>query len=543
MYKKKFNQALVIAATLSLSITSLTTFSAEIPASVKLAPVQELVRGNGTEVESLDPQKVSGVPESHIIRDLLEGIVIQDDYGNLLPGVAKNWQTEDNKVWIIHLKENAKWSNGDPVTADDFVYTWRRLGDPKTGSPYASYLAMTTMKNAEAIIAGKKEVDSLGVEAIDKHTLKVTLESPLSYFISMLAHTSMKPVHQHTVETYGDKWTSVEHYVSNGAYAMKKWVVNERIVLERNNYYWDNANTVLDKVTFLPIEDQVAEMNRYLAGEIHITNEVPSEHINRLKKEYSQDFVTTPALCTYYYEFNTKRKPFDNADIRKALAYSIDRHVVTKFVIGKGDTPAYNFTHVSTNGFELDKPNYAKISQQERLKEAKRLIAKAGYGKDNPLSFTLLYNTSENHKKIAVALASMWKKSLGVTVELENQEWKSYLDSKRQGNFDVSRAGWCGDYNESSTFLGIMRSGHSQNYANYSNVAFDKTLDDALNAKTDKARTENYKISEKYLAEDMPIMPIYHYVNAQLVSPKVGGYPLHNPEDQIYSKDMYIIAN
>lgn len=540
MFKSKLNQALLAA--LGLSLTSIPSLAAQVPADVKLAKVQELVRGNGTEVESLDPQKVSGVPEAHIIRDLMEGIVNQDDKGNLVPGVATSWETEDNKTWIIHLREDAKWSNGETLTAADFVYTWRRLGDPKTGSPYASYLEMTTIKNATDIINGNKAPATLGVEALDKHTLKVTLDKPLSYFIAMLAHTSMKPVHQATVEKYGDKWTSVNTHVGNGAFKLAKWVVNERIVLERNEHYWDNQNTVLDKVTFLPIEDQVAEMNRYLAGEIHITNEVPTEHIKRLKKDHGADYQVTPALCTYYYEFNTNKEPFNQVEVRKALSYAIDRNVLTKFVIGKGDKPAYNFTHVATTGFEVEAPQYAQMSQKERVKEAKKLMEQAGFGKDNPLNFTLLYNTSENHKKIAVALASMWKQTLGVTVELENQEWKSYLDSKRQGNFEVSRAGWCGDYNEASTFLGILRTGHSQNYPNYSSESFDINLDKALSAKTDQERTEIYKESEKLLAKDMPIIPMYHYVHARLVNPKVGGFPLENPEEQFYSKNMYIIA-
>ena len=542
MYKSKLNQALLMAAGLSLSAISLSSLAVTVPNGVKLDQVQELVRGNGTEVESLDPQKVSGVPEANIIRDLLEGLINQDDEGNLVPGVATSWTTEDNKVWIFNLRKDAKWSNGDPVTADDFVYTWRRLGDPNTGSPYASYLSMTAMKNATNIIEGKKPIESLGVEALDKNTLQVTLDNPLSYFASMLVHTSMKPVHKATVEKYGDKWTSVDTYVGNGAYKLEKWVVNERIVLNRNPNYWDNANTVINMVTYLPIENQVAEMNRYLAGEVDITNEVPSEHIKRLKKDYSDDLKITPYLCTYYYEFNMLKKPFDNLDVRKALSYAIDREVLTKLVIGKGDTSAYNFTHLATNGLEIDTPEFAKMTQKERVAEAKKLMAKAGFDKNNPLEFSVLYNTSENHKKIAVALASMWKQSLGVKVILENQEWKSYLDTKRQGNFEVSRAGWCGDYNEASTFLGIMRKDHSQNYSKYASDAFDKSLDNALNAKTNAERAGFYKTAEKLLAQDMPIIPMYHYVNARLVNPQIGGYPMKNPEHNIYSKDMYIIA-
>ncbi|KJF91659.1 ABC transporter substrate-binding protein [Photobacterium leiognathi] len=542
MYKNKITQALMMSLGFAVAATSFSSFAAQVPADTKLADKQELVRGNGTEPESLDPQKVSGVPESNVIRDLLEGLVNQDSKGNLVPGAAKSWETEDYKTWTFHIRDDAKWSNGDPVTAEDFVYTWRRLADPKTASPYASYIQMTTMANAEDIIAGKKAPETLGVEAVDSKTLKVTLDKPVSYFASMLVHTSMKPVNQKVVEKFGDEWTKVGNYVSNGAYKLDTWVVNERIVLARNENYWDNKNTVINQVTFLPIENQVAAMNRFLAGELDMTYEMPNEHFKRLQKEYPQDVKVTPYLCSYYYEFNMTRKPFDDANVRKALSYAIDRDVLAKFIVGKGETPAYNFTPLATNGLDVEMPEYSKLDQKQRLAKAKELLKAAGYDQNNPLKFNLLYNTSENHKKIAVAISSMWKKGLGVTAVLENQEWKSYLDAKRQGNFDISRAGWCGDYNEASTFLAIMRSDHSQNYPKYSSAAYDKAIDDAVLAKTDAERAADYKDAEAKLAEDMPIMPIYHYVNARLVNPQLGGYPMENPEDNIYSKDMYFIA-
>ncbi|GHA37956.1 ABC transporter substrate-binding protein [Photobacterium aphoticum] len=541
MYKNKVSQAVLLG--MAMAATAFPSFAANVPDGVKLAEKQELVRGNGTEVESLDPQKVSGVPESNVIRDLLEGLVNQDGDGNLIGGVAKSWESEDNKTWIFHLREDAKWSNGDPVLASDFVYTWRRLADPKTGSPYASYLEMTTMKNAGDIILGKQSPEKLGVVAVDDHTLKVELEKPLPYFVAMTVHTSMKPVNQKVVEKYGDKWTSPDTYVGNGAFQLDKWVVNERIVLKPNTHYWDNEKTVLTQVSFLPIENQVAAMNRFLAGEIDMTYEMPNEHFKRLVKQHAESVKVTPYLCSYYYEFNTAKAPFNDERVRQALSYAIDRDVIAKFIVGKGETPAYNFTPLATNGLDVEMPDYAKLSQKERVAKAQALLEAAGYGKDKPLQFDLLYNTSENHKKIAVAIASMWKKSLGVTATLENQEWKSYLDSKRQGNFDVSRAGWCGDYNEASTFLGIMRDGHSQNYPKYANKQFDGQLDKALLAHTPAERAQAYKASEALLAKDMPIMPIYHYVNARLVNPKLGGYPVNNPEDNIFSKDLYIIAD
>ncbi len=319
MYKNKITQALMMSLGFAVSATSFSSFAAQVPADTKLADKQELVRGNGTEPESLDPQKVSGVPESNVIRDLLEGLVNQDSKGNLVPGAAKSWETEDYKTWTFHIRDDATWSNGDPVTAEDFVYTWRRLADPKTASPYASYDQMTGMANAEDIIAGKKAPETFCVEAVDNKTLKVTLDKPVSYFASMLVHTSMKPVNQKVVEKFGDEWTKVGNYVSNGAFKLDTWVVNERIVLARNENYWDNKNTVINQVTFLLIENQVAAMNRFLKGELDMTYEMPNEHFKRLQKEYPTDVKVTPYLCSYYYEFNMTRKPFDDANVRKAL--------------------------------------------------------------------------------------------------------------------------------------------------------------------------------------------------------------------------------
>ncbi|MGY3570168.1 oligopeptide ABC transporter substrate-binding protein OppA [Vibrio sp. SCSIO 43135] len=544
MYKNKITQALLLGAGLAVAATSTTTLAAEVPAGTQLAKVQELVRGNGTEVASLDPHKVEGVPESHVLRDLMEGLVIQDGPGNTIPGAAESWTTEDNQTFTFKIRKDAKWSNGDPVTAYDFEYSFKRAADPATASPYAWYIEYTKMKNAKDIIAGKKDVSELGVKAVDDHTLVLETEVPLPYFVKMMAHTTMYPVHKATVEKFGSNWTKPGNFVGNGAYVLSDWVVNEKIVLERNENYWDNKDTVIDKVTFLPIENQNAEMNRFLSGEIHLTYEVPNEQFRRLTKDYADNVVVSPNLCTYYYGFNTQRPPFDDVRVRKALSYSIDRDIITKAILGQGQKPAYALTHSGITGFAPETPEYAALSQKERIAKAKELLEEAGFGQGKPLDFTLLYNTSENHKKIAVAVQSMWKKSLGgfVNVKLENQEWKTYLDSSKQGNFDVRRAGWCADYNEASTFLAIAMTENGSNDQKYSSDVFDKAMNDAVKvAKSEDERNKYYAIAEAQLAQDMPIAPIYQYVQPRLVSTELGGYPDQNPQDNIYSKDMYII--
>ncbi|MFA0039063.1 ABC transporter substrate-binding protein [Vibrio chagasii] len=542
MYKNKITQALLLGAGLAVAASSTLSIAAEVPAGTELAKVQELVRGNGTEVATIDPHKSQGVPESHVIRDLLEGLVNQDGDGNTIPGVAESWETTDNKTFTFHLRKDAKWSNGDPVTAQDFVYSWQRAVDPATASPYAWYMEYTKMANAKDIVAGKKDKSELGVKAVDANTLVVELETAVPYFVMMMGHTTMKPVHQATVEKYGDQWTKPEHFVGNGAFSVDKWIVNERLVLKRNEQYWDNDKTVLNKVTFLPIENQVAEMNRFLAGEIDFTNELPTEHFKRLKKEHAEDVSVGGNLCSYYYSFNTKKKPFDDVRVRKAISYAIDRNIVTDAILAQGQKPAYFLTPEITAGFDPELPTYGKMSQKERNAEAARLLEEAGYGKDNPLNFKLLYNTSENHKKIAVALGSMWKKTLGLSVTLENQEWKTYLSSKDSGDFEVARAGWCGDYNEASSFLTLMKSNNTTGGVHYDSAAYDQIIDKALNSTSEEERKALYNEAEELLAKDMPIAPIYQYVKSRLVNPHVGGFPVNNAEDKIFSKDLYIKA-
>ncbi|HAS6305862.1 TPA: oligopeptide ABC transporter substrate-binding protein OppA [Vibrio vulnificus] len=543
MYKNKITQALLLGAGLTLATTSLSAFAANVPAGTKLAAKQELVRGNGTEVASLDPHKTEGVPESNVIRDLLEGLVNQDANGNVIPGVAESWETTDNQTFTFHLRKDAKWSNGDPVTAQDFVYSWQRAVDPATASPYSWYMEYTKMKNAKEIIAGAKDKSTLGAKALDDKTLVVELEAPVPYFVMMMGHTTTKPIHKATVEKFGDQWTKAENYVGNGAFVLDKWVVNERLELKRNAQYWDDKNTVLTKMTYLPIENQVAEMNRFLSGEIHITNELPLEHFKRLKKEHSESVQVKGDLCTYYYGFNNAKAPFDDVRVRKALSYAIDRDVISNAILGQGQKPAYFLTPEITAGFSPEMPAYGKMTQKERIAEAKKLLEEAGYSKANPLKFTLLYNTSENHKKIATAIQSMWKTGLGVDIALENQEWKTYLDTRRQGNFDVTRAGWCGDYNEASSFLTLMKSNNSSNDPKYQSEEYDAVMAKAIASTSEEERQKLYAEAEKLLARDMPIAPIYQYVKSRLVSPAVGGYPYNNAEDKIYAKDLYIKAN
>lgn len=537
-------KSLVAAGILTALIAGNVATAAVVPAGVQLAEKQTLVRNNGSEVQSLDPHKIEGVPESNINRDLFEGLLISDVDGKPSLGVAEKWENKDFKVWTFHLRKDAKWSDGTPVTAQDFVYSWQRLANPNTASPYASYLQYGHIVNIDDIIAGKKPITDLGVKALDDHTFEVTLSEPVPYFYKLLVHSSVSPVPKAAVEKYGEKWTQPANIVTNGAYKLKDWVVNERIVLERNTNYWDNAKTVINQVTYLPISSEVTDVNRYRSGEIDMTyNNMPIELFQKLKKEIPNEVHVDPYLCTYYYEINNQKAPFNDVRVRTALKLALDRDIIVNKVKNQGDLPAYSFTPPYTDGAKLVEPEWFKWSQEKRNEEAKKLLAEAGYTAEKPLTFDLLYNTSDLHKKLAIAAASIWKKNLGANVKLENQEWKTFLDTRHQGNYDVSRAGWCADYNEPTSFLNMVLSDSSNNTVHYKSPAFDKLIADTLKVTDEAQRSELYSKAEQQLDKDSAIVPVYYYVNARLVKPWVGGYSGKDPMDNIHVKDLYIIKH
>ncbi|MDU5548597.1 oligopeptide ABC transporter substrate-binding protein OppA [Citrobacter freundii] len=537
-------KSLVAAGILTALVAGNVATAAVVPAGVQLAEKQTLVRNNGSEVQSLDPHKIEGVPESNINRDLFEGLLISDVDGKPSPGVAEKWENKDFKVWTFHLRKDAKWSDGTPVTAQDFVYSWQRLANPNTASPYASYLQYGHIVNIDDIIAGKKPITDLGVKALDDHTFEVTLSEPVPYFYKLLVHSSVSPVPRAAVEKFGEKWTQPANIITNGAYKLKDWVVNERIVLERNTNYWDNAKTVINQVTYLPISSEVTDVNRYRSGEIDMTyNNMPIELFQKLKKEIPNEVHVDPYLCTYYYEINNQKAPFNDVRVRTALKLALDRDIIVNKVKNQGDLPAYSFTPPYTDGAKLVEPEWFTWSQEKRNEEAKKLLAEAGYTAEKPLTFDLLYNTSDLHKKLAIAAASIWKKNLGANVKLENQEWKTFLDTRHQGNYDVSRAGWCADYNEPTSFLNMVLSDSSNNTVHYKSPAFDKLIADTLKVTDEAQRSELYSKAEQQLDKDSAIVPVYYYVNARLVKPWVGGYSGKDPMDNIHVKDLYIIKH
>ncbi|WP_442865612.1 ABC transporter substrate-binding protein [Buttiauxella sp. WJP83] len=514
-------------------------WAANVPAGTELADTQELVRNNGSEPATLDPNKAESTVESAIISDFFEGLVAVRNDGSIEPRLAEKWEEKGNTVWTFHLRPGVKWSNGAPVTALDVVWSWQRLVDPKTVSPYGTYLGNMHVENAIEIADGKKAPDTLGIKALDDSTLQITLTQPTAEFLSMLGHTSLVPVARAVVEKFGDKWTQPGNFVSSGPYTLSQWVVNEKVVGVRNKQYWDDSHTVINKVTYLPIASETADINRYKAGEIDIVLTVPQTLFAALKKSIPDQVHVTPKLATYYYEFNTSKPPFNDARVRRALNMGLDKDIIAEKVLGQGQLPAWVISQRKIGGVELKSPDYASWSQEKRIAEAKKLLEEAGYNAAHPLSFNLLYNTSESHQRIAIAASSMWKKNLGVEAKLQNQEWKTMLDTMHNGNFEAVRYAWVADYDDASTFLNNFRTGDSGNTTKYSNADFDQALKNASKAKTVAERGKFYQQAEDKLAEDVPAIPVYHYVSAQLVKPYVGGYAPNNLAFY-YTKDMYI---
>ena len=495
------------------------------------------------EFSSLDPQVVEDVTGSELMRDLFEGLLSQDAEGNLVPGVATEWSAnEDNTEWTFTLRDNATWSNGDPVTASDFVYAWQRAVSPELASPYQWYMELMSIDNASAIIAGEMEPSELGVEAVDDTTLKVTLSAPLPYFPQMVTHSTTFPAPQSVIEEFGDQWTNVDNIVSNGAYVLTEHVPNERSVRVRNENYWDNENTIIEEVVALVINDENQALTRWQAGELDRT-EVPAGQFPRLKEEYPEQAISFPRLCNYYYTFNLSDsgpEAFKDPNVRKALSLAVDRDIITENIKAGGEPPAYTFTPAATAGFEVPEVEMAAMTQAERDERAVELMTEAGYGPDNPLSFDLIYNTDEAHQKIAVAMSQMWKQKLGVDVSINNMEWKTFLETRGQQDFDLARGAWCGDYNEASTFLDLLTTPSGYNDGKYSNEELDGLMTEAKTAEDPQAL---YTEVEQIIAEETPVIPIYHYAGVYMMDDQiVGSWPVENVEQNWYSKNLYKVA-
>lgn len=481
--------------------------------------------GNGTEPESLDPHLTTGVPEFNIISALLEGL-IREDMETLepRPGVAERWEiSEDGLVYTFHFRENAHWSNGDPVTAGDFVFSFRRMLSPVLGAEYAYMLHV--IRNAVAYHAGRLEDPAeLGVRAVDDRTLVITLEKPAPHFLRMLNHHSFYPVHPPTVERHGGKtnrnnrWARPENYVSNGPFTLAEWAINQHIRVDKSPTYWNAEQVRLNSIFFYPIEDQQTEERMFRTGLLHKTDGVPLARVERYRRENNPAFVSHPYLATYYFLINTQRPPFDDVRVRQALSISLNRSLITERVLRAGEQPALWFTPPGTGGFTPSR------RLEEDIPRARALLAEAGFpnGEGFP-RFQLLYNTRESHRLIAQVVQQMWRENLNIEVELVNQEWQVYMVSRREMRFDIARAGWAGDYADPHNFLDLHLSTSGNNHTGWSSEAYDALIHRAAGLQDTAARFALYDEAESILLDEMPLIPLYWYTRTYLLHPSVRG--------------------
>lgn len=439
--------------------------------TVNLFALPTLKIGNGGEPNTLDPQKAIGVPEFHIIDSLFEGLVEKNPKSlHPIPAVAESWfVSPDGKVYTFHLRKNARWTNGVPVTAQDFIFAWTRLITPDVGSHYAQFGFL--LKNGKKFYDHQVPGSQLGLVATDPHTFIVTLEQPVSYFLSLLSHSSFRPVPEGVVKKWGDQWTKPENIVTNGPFKLERWHLHDAVQLIKNPSYWDAENVALSSVQFFPLEKMETEENLFRAKQLHLTNSVPPEKIPSWEKEGKGILQKHTFLGSYFYNLNVRNKVLKDVRVRKALALAMDRTEITQHVLKGEQAPAVSFTPVGTANYN---PPVVLPTRSQKLNEAKRLLAQAGYpnGKGFP-KLELLYNTNEGHKKIAEALQYMWKKNLNVTVTLHNEEWKTYLDSKKLAKYQICRESWIGDYNDPTTFLDFFRSNSHLNTTGWSHPDYD----------------------------------------------------------------------
>jgi len=484
-------------------------------------------RGNSADPESLDPHKTSTVYEANILRDLFMGLMVQNAKAEVEPGAAESYTvSEDGKTYTFKLRQGATWSDGSPVTANDFVFSWRRVTDPATASEYAYMLSPVV--NADDITGGKKKPEELGVKAVDDMTFEVSLNAPTPYFLEMLTHQTTFPVSKANVEKFGADFIKPGNLVSNGAYVLAEFVPNDHVKAVKNAKFYDAANVQIDVVNYVPTEDRSAAMKRFEAGELDSNDDIPTEQLSDLRAKFGDQVHLGPYLGSYYYAFKIDKAPWDNVKLRHAISMAIDRDYLAEKVWQNTMIPAYSFVPPGIGGYEPRPTDYSEKSQIDREDEAKKVLAELGYGPDKPLKMEIRYNTSENHKNTAVAIQEQLK-PLGVEITLLNTDTKTHYGHLEQhGDFDIARAGWIADYKDPSNFLDLCKTGAGNNYSGYTSKEFDDLLAQAAAAgnPTDPApRIKLLSDAEAVgVSRDLCVVPLLFYGFHTVVSSKIKGW-------------------
>jgi oligopeptide transport system substrate-binding protein len=500
---------------------------------------QILHRGLNPEPSDLDPHLATQTSYYTVLSALLEGLVSEDPVDlHPVPGVAESWDiSPDGLTYTFYLRAGAKWSNGEPVTSQDFIGSWRRILTPSLGATDASYLYV--IQGAEAFNKGDSDFSQVGLRARDSRTLTVTLEHPAPWFLSLLSGTAWMPVPLATVAKYGgladrgNAWTTPDRWVGNGPFVLKSWHRGQEIVVARSPGYWDAARVRLQEIHFHVFESTDAEERAFRSGQLHVTEALPPDKVDGYRKDSPELLRIDPLLGTYFLRINTRRPGLNDLRVRTALALAIDREAITEKVLRGGQMPAFSFTPPGLGGYAPDE------IQRKNLDEARRLLTDAGHSGGAGLTeLELLYNTSESHKVIAEAVQEMWRRDLGIQVRLVNQDLKSAEDARRTGSYELLQSSWIADYADPSSFLDILRGDSGNNFTGWSSPDYDNLLFTAARTPEQSARNALYGKAERLMLREAPVIPIYHYTHVFLIRPSVRGWSPtlldHHPYKDVY---------
>jgi oligopeptide transport system substrate-binding protein len=492
-------------------------------------------KGNGPEPESLDIHRARSEAALTILRDLYEGLTEIGPRGEAMPAAADQYSVSaDGMTYRFHLREHAQWSNGEPLTAADFVSAWRRLVDPRTAAQYSQLLA--PIRGAQAIALGTAEPASLGVQALDDADLEVRLEHPTPYFLALLSHPAAFPLHRASLAAHGSSFAKPGVMISNGAFVLTRWDFGSHLLVTRNHHYWNDAATQLDAVEYYSMTEPATELAAFRAGEIDSTVTIPGAQLAFIKQQLAKELHLSPQLAVYYLGLNLRRAPLaDCTALRRALSMVIDRQRLVDAVTGMGETPAYSFVPPQVLNYSPARPEYAQWPMPQRIAAARELLRSAGL-LQSPPSLELRYNTSELNNRLAVAVAAMWKESLGLNTVLRAEEFKVLLQDIERGNVvQAYRGSWLADYNDAYGFLQILQSGSGTNTPHYANPQYDALL--AAAAADPLQRRSLLEKAEATMLADQPLIPLYFYVAKHLVNQRVRGWQ-DNPLNVVYAKAL-----
>ncbi|MBX9597510.1 MAG: peptide ABC transporter substrate-binding protein [Burkholderiales bacterium] len=525
---KKLTALLLIASISSLSACSKDNTSSSANKDKNLITVD-----NGEDAPTIDPVMAQDTTSARVLFDLFEGLTSFDQNNHSIPGLAEKWDVSaDGKIYTFHLRDGLKFSDGSPITADDVVFSWQRLADPKIASPYINLAA--NIVNGNAIRAGKLPLKQLGVKALDAKTVQVTLIHPDAAFLQICAMPNTATVSKTNVTKYGQTWADSKTMVTSGAYSVAEWVIKGHMLLNKNPNYYDAKNVSVKQVKILPIVDFNASFNRYKTGEIDITSSLPIDQYKGIRQDYPTQEHTVTMEGLYYYDLNMTLPKFrDNPKLRQALSMAVDRDTLVKNVLGQDQVPSYSYVTSTIENGKFADNHYAwgSWSHANQINEAKKLFKEAGYGSNHPLEISISYNTMDSHKKIAMAIASMWQQVFGadsIKTAAANQEWKSFIQARNTANYDVARDGWIADYDSVDAYTNLFLCKDPLNKSKYCNPAYDQLIQQAQNTPDPDKRATLIKQALKIAQDAYVIIPLYQYTYYRLVSPRVSGYDMDN---------------